>query len=70
MLRQDVGRSHGCRPGLPVEEALSTTISLVSDTVCVIAVMDHLDFGQAAEELTQAAEYLRKQGAAKVSQTI
>ena len=69
MLRQDVGRSHGCRPGLPAEEALST-IGLVSDTVCVIAVMDHLDFGQAAEELTQAAEYLRKEGAAKVSQTL
>ena len=30
------------------------------------AVMDHLDFGQATTELTQAAKYLREQGATKV----
>ena len=28
--------------------------------------MNHLDFGQAAAELTQAAEYLHKEGASKV----
>ena len=28
--------------------------------------MDHLDFGQATTELTQAAKYLREQGATKV----
>ena len=70
MLSPDFSRGHGCRPDLLAELALLATNTLLSENECVPAVMDHLDFGQAAEELTQAAEYLRKEGATKVGHTL